>query len=567
MNKLELTREMNTVEDVLKDNGLTDNPTLLGNLEHEKKRIADFQARVLLVGAFSSGKSALLNTFMGGEKVLTENITMETAIATELFYSPEEYAVRVKLDGSEERCSIEEAKQKNPSDCLKYQFYLPNESLKKLGDIILVDMPGYGSGVKEHNKAITQYINNAAGYVFVTSADAGTFDNESQLFLDEIQNYSSSIKFVLTKCDKHTPEDIKNIASSTKENIEYVLGEQVELLETSSRYEDAADKLMSLFSSFNHDELMIGQLGDPCKNDMEFAKDSLVAQKDALKFDSHEIDQEIKKNEKQKDQLAKDMEKDKERQLDYVINKGTDEVANKIESRLQSSLFELVDAAEQGDAAFSNTVSSIIRPVLNDSLNEVLNNSYSATMKNVVAKLNFSNSISGESLVDAASRLSVITSRLSEGSKKSGNVGNRNSAVGTYRIVTSILSLTTSIINPILEVLIILGPDLINMVSSLFGPSQREKLSKQIETQVIPKIVNDLRPKISENLKQSQSEMSDEIEKDLQDKLDNINDAIKQLKQEKTNKQLDIKQKQEKLEKGIGVIENSIQKIEAAMGE
>ena len=130
MNKLELTREMNTVEDVLKDNGMDDNQTLLGNFEHEKKMIADFHARVLVVGAFSSGKSALLNTFMGGKKVLTENISMETAIATELFYSPEEYAVRVKLDGSEERCSIEEAKQKNDM----YLFH----RLKKPGVLVEV---------------------------------------------------------------------------------------------------------------------------------------------------------------------------------------------------------------------------------------------------------------------------------------------------------------------------------------------------------------------------------------------------------------------------------------------
>lgn len=560
MNKLELTREMNTVEDVLKDNGMDDNQTLLGNFEHEKKMIADFRARVLVVGAFSSGKSALLNTFMGGKKVLTENISMETAIATELFYSPEEYAVRVKLDGSEERCSIEEAKQKNPSDCLKYQFYLPNESLKNLGDIILVDMPGYGSGVKEHNKAITQYINNAAGYVYVTSADAGTFDAESQLFLDEIQNYSSSIKFVLTKCDKHMPSNIEEIASSVKNNIEYVLGKQVDLLETSSRSEDAPEKLARLFSSFDPDELMIGQLGDRCKRDMEFAKDSLITQKDALKFNSYQIDQEIAKNEERKLQLAKDMEKDKERQLDYVVNKGTQDVLNKVEGRLKGNLYELVDAAEQGDAAFNNTVSSILRPVLNESLSDVLNSSYNSTMKNIVSKFNTDNSLSGEQLVNAASGFSAGLKTLEN--KKSGNV-----AGGSYRIIASILSLATSVINPILEVLIILGPDLVNMISGLFGPSKREKLSNKIENQVIPKIVEGLRSGVADNLKKSQAEMSEKVEEDLQTKLDTINDSIKQLKQERTDKQLNIQQKQAKLDHGIKVIEKSLQNIEAAMGE
>lgn len=305
---------------------------------------------------------------------------------------------------------------------------------------------------------------------------------------------------------------------------------------------------------------MIGQLGDRCKRDMEFAKDSLITQKDALKFNSYQIDQEIAKNEERKLQLAKDMEKDKERQLDYVVNKGTQDVLNKVEGRLKGNLYELVDAAEQGDAAFNNTVSSILRPVLNESLSDVLNSSYNSTMKNIVSKFNTDNSLSGEQLVNAASGFSAGLKTLEN--KKSGNV-----AGGSYRIIASILSLATSVINPILEVLIILGPDLVNMISGLFGPSKREKLSNKIENQVIPKIVEGLRSGVADNLKKSQAEMSEKVEEDLQTKLDTINDSIKQLKQERTDKQLNIQQKQAKLDHGIKVIEKSLQNIEAAMGE
>lgn len=61
--------------------------------------------------------------------------------------------------------------------------------------------------------------------------------------------------------------------------------------------------------------------------------------------------------------------------------------------------------------------------------------------------------------------------------------------------------------------------------------------------------------------------MSEKVEEDLQTKLDTINDSIKQLKQEKTDKQLNIQQKQAKLDHGIKVIEKSLKNVEAAMGE
>ena len=55
----------------------------------ESKR---FEINVLFVGSFSAGKSALLNCLIG-KNILEESQAPETAIATELYDSEEEYTV------------------------------------------------------------------------------------------------------------------------------------------------------------------------------------------------------------------------------------------------------------------------------------------------------------------------------------------------------------------------------------------------------------------------------------------------------------------------------------------
>ena len=73
-----------------------------------KEAVVNVELLVPVVGAFSAGKSSLLNSFLG-KKYLTVDVSPETALATELRYSQEEYIQVVKNDGSLERFNIEEA--------------------------------------------------------------------------------------------------------------------------------------------------------------------------------------------------------------------------------------------------------------------------------------------------------------------------------------------------------------------------------------------------------------------------------------------------------------------------
>lgn len=68
-------------------------------------KVMETELVVPVIGAFSAGKSSLLNALMGCE-VLPVGIAPETELATELRYSPEPYLLAIKPDGTQERLPV-----------------------------------------------------------------------------------------------------------------------------------------------------------------------------------------------------------------------------------------------------------------------------------------------------------------------------------------------------------------------------------------------------------------------------------------------------------------------------
>ena len=135
-----------------------------------KKTIKDYELLVPVVGEFSAGKSTFLNSFIG-RNILSVSINPETAVATELRYSPEEYA-EVIIDKGEsfdcKRISIEDA-AKVEKDWRCVRLYLNAENLKKIEPLVMVDMPGFDSPRDDHNRAIASYLNRGVHYFVLTS--------------------------------------------------------------------------------------------------------------------------------------------------------------------------------------------------------------------------------------------------------------------------------------------------------------------------------------------------------------------------------------------------------------
>lgn len=205
-------------------------PLLVGETLNELKRnseefmqeVQDAQyIKVPLVGVFSAGKSSLLNVFTEKVGMLPVDTMPETAVAYELYYglneSVELYRNGEKID-SKPLADIKQLDTK-PGDIAK--VYCTSEPIKKLQErgIILVDMPGIGSGLERHDAAIFNYINSGTAFVLIVDAEQGSLRGSTMTFMEELGQYNMHPAILISKIDKKTDSEVKAI----KEYIEYQL--------------------------------------------------------------------------------------------------------------------------------------------------------------------------------------------------------------------------------------------------------------------------------------------------------------------------------------------------------
>lgn len=182
-----------------------------------------FKLRLPFIGAFSAGKSKLINTLLE-EKLLSVEVDPETCLPTELFYSEHE-SIRICSDlGDVSELSREQLKNQDYLLSLQQkgreywiEIGLPNQILSKNKELVIVDMPGWDSGIVDHNLAIDNYVQRSGAYCLVINASEGTVRGSIQQSLTELKLFNKPIVLVISKIDKinqdEQPAVIDNITS------------------------------------------------------------------------------------------------------------------------------------------------------------------------------------------------------------------------------------------------------------------------------------------------------------------------------------------------------------------
>lgn len=198
---------------------------LSNDLTELEKHIHHFQVRLPLVGAFSAGKSSLINALIG-EKLLSLDITPETGIATELYYQEKEEIVAYHPDGRQAVLSREDLAGQAISEFAPEGWIeagIHAEILKNYPHIRLVDLPGLSSGIDIHSKAIDQYMSRSLAYCIVVSVEDGEISQTTANFLCELSLFDKPIILVLSKSDKRALEDLPAIQKQIESSIERIL--------------------------------------------------------------------------------------------------------------------------------------------------------------------------------------------------------------------------------------------------------------------------------------------------------------------------------------------------------
>lgn len=560
MNKNKYLQALQTAKDIVKKD-IPSSTNLITTAEELTDKVQDFKIKVLVIGEFSSGKTALMNRLLG-INLLKEDVTPETAIATELVYDEKEGVDLVLSSGEAEHCSLADVPTPDPDTYLKYVYRLNNPVLKELSDYILVDMPGFNSRVEAHNKALLQYIGQATAYLFVTNIESGCMTDSSINFLNEIRSYSPYVGYVLTKCDKLSKENVQLTTENIRQHFQSLNGVNPDLVNTSAvDDEQLPEKLKRMIQSFKSKDMLqhcfdneIIFLLDRCLSGLKLAKG-------AMAFDTSSIDREIRRCERAREAMKTQFEQKKHQIHRDFQNQVYERIISDIRGSLMENVETLTSAAMQGADSFKQCVNGIIRPRLIESTNEALGNFATNIASDIGDLLEHTSDgmpdLNGKvDQLAELSRMSVESFKSHSGQWIKGLNRIATNSMGAekvlYKTITTTLAVVTNVIAPILELVLIFLPDILSFVSKYF---ERNKVQEQIENVAIPRLCGELAPKIKESMDSVQSSLMQEIEEKFQTEIEEQMKVLRQLQSSK-------KEKQEEMDGKIQALTQDIAKLE-----
>lgn len=203
--------------------------------------IEHFEIRVPLIGAFSCGKSSLLNALVG-ESLLATAVTPETAVPAELRYGAERRFAGCLPDGR--RLALNEADLREnrltpllPAGWVDAQ--LPSPALAARQQLVLVDLPGWDSGVAAHERVIDDYAARSLAYGVVVGVEEGALRDSLRRALLELAIAQMPVVLVVSKADKRPSEDVQAVVERLRADITALMGrEPLAIAITSARKND-----------------------------------------------------------------------------------------------------------------------------------------------------------------------------------------------------------------------------------------------------------------------------------------------------------------------------------------
>jgi len=491
-------------------------------MDNLSRNIADTELVVPVIGNFSAGKSSLLNSFLGKE-VLDVDITPTTGIATELRFSQDEYSEWIDKDGRIERKEIWETSDNSG----KYRFlrlYLKKEPLKNIEPLILVDMPGFDSPLDIHNRAIVEYIAKGVHYVVLSDCTEGSVTKNMMREISNIRAIGKDFSFFLSKSDLKSQGDINKIAEYIKEQFKDEFDISKEIVPITQNDGKTLEKILKEIDS---EKLFRNLFADEIRNCYFEISDKINTYLKALRNDKDINENAIAELQKGITELVHKKEniiaEIKEKYSDVQIER----IVNAVGSDLSRSIEELVSLALSGSDKLQKGISDIIRTsIVKHVSREMEETALDITEKIADSLKNLEltiNAFSVEETADWLDKISKLIEALlgssgsSNSSKTPAKLLNNNTL---YKTITSVVAITTSILNPIQELIILFLPEIIKLISYLFGQDkQKENIRNKLLTEVIPNIKREIYRQLEADLPKHVATLIEDISNKFEEEL------------------------------------------------
>lgn len=496
------------------------------------------QLVVPVVGAFSAGKSTLIN-YLLGKDILPTAIRPETSLSTELHYSSDNYILAIKDNGKTDRYTIGEIKTvaAKAKDYLYAQVFLNNEKLKEIEPLILVDMPGFDSPLDLHNKAIMAYLDRGCYYIVLSSVEEGNITNSLERRLDEIDGFNRDFSFFISKANLRPEKSVNDLVSYYQNQLADKYGNEKRVL----AFGQSADDVMKCLKSIDVNAVFLKLYRDIILVVCNDIISNINLQINSSKKDAEKLRAVISEMHNSKEKLKKKMDSDIDDMRRKYSGTFVNEIITDVGNALDESIDELISIAVSGDQErLSSHLNEISRSALTSSVYQKLNvinqqisidlsesfNDLDKVMKDIDLDSNYLKNIT-EKVGCALKAVDgfIATSNMTD--KAVAISSSTESKVAAKAIGGTIAISPIPIIAQVIGLVIMFLPEIINF---LFGNRQKEKQKEEIRSklsgEIFPSIKRKIRDVIPSTLQEHVTNMIKNVKEQFEDQIKNQEEAI-----------------------------------------
>lgn len=497
-----------------------------------QKEISSFRAYVPLIGAYSSGKSSLLNAFLQ-QKLFRVEIDPCTDIAFEIFWASQD-KFEIVTDGKSISVTSEQIRKgsydaKPDSIC---RVALNNSSLQSFPHLAIVDLPGLQSGVRVHSMAIDNYVSKSAAYLLIIDPEI-LLREDLIRFMEELQAFSVPVYCLITKSDKKDPTEIEQVKDSVQTQILQYFGRNPDGMDIVSAGIPDTQGFRRVLNELEDrsGELLATAYNDRFRSLLSALERSINTRIENTELDDTQLDRKerelITKIDTAKHEIAQASEKSRVE----AQNAGARWVAH-IQQALESNVNALVNTQMAGGDLQSH-LGHICRRAFIDGYNQFVLpvlKGYGSKLEGIVAN--------------------TQTISSAEQSKEVKAPKQDNSAI-------------KAIIEEILKRIPLIGPILAAIFRLFFGESkgsaaskedQKRQIEQKLRSEIIPKVVSSLEEQIKQKIDESIEEMNKNTEQALNANLDQFKRDLEDLKEQRKANDESFKQKKLQWQKDLDIV-------------
>lgn len=506
--------------------------------------ISNMELLIPVVGEFSAGKSSLLNSFIGND-VLPTGIAPETYLAAELRYDANERIEAINSEGQVVKTFDADQFAQIGAEADNFSFlrvYLNNDSIRSIEPLVLVDMPGFESPLDAHNTAIRAYLNKGAHFITLVNAKDGTLKNTSIRHLSDIREFDRDFTLVLSKKNLVTADNLANVSQHVSEQVEMDFGETKTPVAVDR---DGKEAVKNIVSHLNPNNLFRSIALPAMKDTIYNIESSLNVKIAAFNKDTSENDKIIEKLKASLKKIEREEESMKANAKSNLVETNVSKIVTAVGKDLSDSVDSLVNIAmSSGADALASEISDIVHSALVSNVKSSLVD----ITDNITTKFNLElselgkdmDSYSGGNFVEGLAENAKSLLDNAVGRLRDAVANNTKKDGKAYEAVTGLLAILTDVVNPLLEVVIVLLPEILGFFKKRKQEQQMAQAKADVRTQiltsVIPKIKRQLTTEITGILNEHVNSMISEISNKYSGIIEAKQQEIAQAEEEKKQK-------------------------------